>query len=119
MKNKLHLTEENKKEINLKTFGYERLKNTQCSQVKFNIDLGDRAISITALTHPVICSPLATPVGYKQFADLQGLNLADSLDSGYEVIDILKGADYFYEVVTGEVRKGSAGPVAISSKLGW
>ena len=29
------------------------------------------------------------------------------------------GADYFYELVTGEVRKGSAGPVAIRSKLGW
>ena len=29
------------------------------------------------------------------------------------------GADYFFEIVTGEIRKGSAGPVAISSKLGW
>ena len=119
LKNKLQLTEENTQEINLNTFGSERFKKKKCSQVRFNIDLGDRALSITALTHPVICSPLATPVEYKQYAHLQGLNFADSLDSGSDAIDILLGADYFYEVVTGEIRRGSVGPVAISSKLGW
>ena len=119
LKNKLQLTEEKIQEINLNTFGSERFKKTKCSQVRFNIELGDRALSITALTHPVICSPLGTSVEYKQYAHLHGLNFADSLDSGSDAIDILLGADYFYEVVTGEVRKGSAGPVAISSKLGW
>ena len=34
-------------------------------------------------------------------------------------IDILKGADHYYDIVIGGVIRGSAGPVAISSKVGW
>ena len=119
LKNKLQLTDESTQEINLNTFGSERFKKKTCSQVRFNIDLGDRALSVTALTHPVICSPLATPIGCRDYAHLQGLAFADSVDASSDAIDILLGADYFYEIVTGEIRKGSAGPVAISSKLGW
>ncbi len=47
LKSKLQLTEENTQEINLNTFGSERFKKKKCSQVSFNIDLGDRALSIT------------------------------------------------------------------------
>ena len=50
---------------------------------------------------------------------LQDLDFADSVDASSGAIDVLLGADYFYEIVTGNIRKGSAGPVAISSKLGW
>ena len=119
LKNRLQLPEESTQEIQLNTFGSESFKKKKCSQVRFSIDLGDRALSATALTHPVICSPLATPVEYRQYAHLQDLDFADSVDAGSGAIDILLGADYFYEVVTGEIRKGSAGPVAISGKLGW
>lgn len=34
-------------------------------------------------------------------------------------IDILVGADYYWQFVTGEVVRGSDGPTAMSSKLGW
>ena len=53
LKNRLQLTNDNTQEINLSTFGSERFKKKKCSQVKFTIDLGDRALSVTALTHPV------------------------------------------------------------------
>lgn len=115
----MQLPEESTQEIQLNTFGSESFKKKNCSQVRFSIDLGDRALSVTALNHLVICSPLATPVEYRQYAHLQDLDFADSVDAGSGAIDILLGADYFYEVVTGEIRKGSAGPVAISGKLGW
>ena len=50
---------------------------------------------------------------------MQGLKFGDSPDSGNDVLVILLDADYFYEIVTGDMRRGIAGPVAISSKLGW
>ena len=119
LKNRLQLTEESTQELHLNTFGSEQYKKKTCSQVRFNLELGDKILSVTALTHPLICSPLATPVEYRQCAHLQGLDFADSVDASSGAIDILLGADYFYEVVTGNIRKGSAGPIAISNKLGW
>ena len=35
------------------------------------------------------------------------------------MIDILLGADYYYEVVTGEIIKGDTDPTAVASKFGW
>ena len=34
-------------------------------------------------------------------------------------IDILIGCDQYRELITGEVRRGKTGPVAVSTKLGW
>ena len=90
-----------------------------CALVRDRTRLTETPVSVTALTHPVICSPLATPIGCRDYAHLQGLTFAVSVDASSDAIDILLGADYFFEIVTGEKRKGSAGPVAISSKLGW
>ena len=41
------------------------------------------------------------------------------MDVSNKHIDILIGADHYYDVVIGEVIKGRTGPVVISSKLGW
>ena len=50
---------------------------------------------------------------------MNGLALANSVDVSSKRIDILIGADHHSDIVIGEVIRGSAGPVAISSKLGW
>ena len=50
---------------------------------------------------------------------MNGLALANSVDVSSKHIDILIGADHYYNIVIGEVIRGSARPVAISSKLGW
>lgn len=34
-------------------------------------------------------------------------------------IDMLVGSNFCWKVVTGEIRQGSCGPVAIHRKLGW
>ena len=81
LKNRLQLTEESTQELHMKTFGSKRYKWKSCSQVRFNLHLGDKILSATALTHSVICSPLATPVEYRQYAHLQGLDFADSVDA--------------------------------------
>lgn len=46
--------------------------------------------------------------------------MADISDgtSSFEV-DILIGSDYYWSLVTGEVHRGTTGPIAIHTKLGW
>ena len=34
-------------------------------------------------------------------------------------VDVLIGSDQYWELVTGEVRRGDSGPVAIRTTLGW
>ena len=50
---------------------------------------------------------------------MEGLALADNINASRKRIDILTGADHYYDIVIGQVIKVSTGPVAISSKLGW
>ncbi|KAK3720463.1 hypothetical protein QZH41_010029 [Actinostola sp. cb2023] len=54
------------------------------------------------------------------YAHLEGLELADydNCDNG-DGIDILIGADQYWNFVTGDIVRGDDGPTAISSKLGW
>ena len=55
----------------------------------------------------------------KEYAHLSGLELADcsgGTDAGE--IDVLIESDFYWKFVTGKVRRGSGGPVAIYSKLG-
>ena len=40
-------------------------------------------------------------------------------NEGWKLIDILIGADYYWQIVTGEVAQADDCPMAISSKLGW
>ena len=75
------------------------------------------------LTVPMICEPIAgQPVSFCQndFSHLAGIELADS-SNGHESleVDLLIGSDHYWDLVTGDVRRGSSGPVAICTKLGW
>ena len=120
LKNKLALETEGNETINLNTFGSDKFKKQSCERVEINVDVGDNVLSIKALTFPTICSPMATRVDLKAYPHLQGLQLADSFSSPSDrEIGLLIGADYYHEFVTGDIIKGSAGPVATSSKLGW
>ena len=49
---------------------------------------------------------------------ISGLDLADNCNSSAS-IDVLLGADVYWTVVTGEVRRADNGPVAIATRLGW
>ena len=78
----------------------------------------DDPITISALTFPVICSPLPAKV-YTSYAHLDGLELADEPSSSGSSIDLLIGSDYYWNFVTGETKRGEEGPIAANSKLGW
>ena len=74
-------------------------------------------------TVPLICELLTCePVLFCQgnFDHLAGIDLADTSDGcSHLEIDILIGSDQYWELVTGEVRHGNSGPVAINTTLGW
>ena len=62
------------------------------------------------------------PVSFCQdnFDHLAQLDLADPSDgSSHLDIDVLIGCDQYWELVTGETRRGNSGPVALNTELGW
>ena len=56
---------------------------------------------------------------YTSYAHLEGLELADEPCNSGSSIDLLIGLDYYWNFVTGEMKRGEEGPIAINSKLGW
>ncbi len=51
---------------------------------------------------------------------LYDLPLADDLcKSGGCEIDLLLGLDVYFDILTGDIRKGSSGPVAIGTRFGY
>ncbi|XP_028417883.1 uncharacterized protein LOC114542562 [Dendronephthya gigantea] len=83
---------------------------------------GGESIEITAIGFPTICAPLPSKVNVSDYSHLDGLELADfdcENNNDGDNIDILVGADHYWDIVTGDVMRGENGPTAVSSKLGW
>ena len=73
---------------------------------------------------PIICNPLCSQTveaAVEKYPHLRGLCLAKETCPSNEVeVDILLGADYYWNFVTNTVRRGETpGPVAIWTKPGW
>ena len=68
-----------------------------------------------------ICSALGSKINVEDYSHLRGLELADfdSCDASNDNIDILVGADYYWDIVSGEIIQWEKGPTAVTSKLGW
>ena len=107
--------------LNLNTFGNSKFRKQNCDLVELNLEDKEHSkVTIKALSFPVICSSLPSRINIQEFPHLDGLELADDYEhSRNEEIDILIGSDYYWEIVTGEMKKGESGPIAVSSKLGW
>ena len=117
---KLNLDVECGEMLNLNTFGSSKFAKVKCNRVSFFVKLNDYDdVEVSALTHKVICSPLRTRVDLGNHAHLRGLSLADSSLGSNGKIDVLIGADRYYDFIVGDIVRGSAGPVATKSKLGW
>jgi len=121
LRSKLQLKSLQKERLNLNTFGETKYKKQNCDVVSLHIRKSSEsndAINISALTFPVICSPLPGKVSVN-YPHLDGLELADESFDAEGSIDMLIGCDYYWDFVTGETRRGDEGPIAVNSKLGW
>ena len=118
---RLRLTPVKRETLNLNTFGTNKSKRQSCELYKFNIKNQRESIEMKAINFPTTCSPVNAEVRAENYKHLKGLELADfdPNSNGDKTIDILIGADFYWEFVTGEVVQASNGPVTVSSKLGW
>ena len=100
------------------------LENNDLVQVKVHTKGGAHPVVVSVCVVPEICSVSQhqeIELIASNYEHLVGLDLADD---GMECLDddgiqLLIGADYYWAFVEGEVLKGSTGPVALRSKLGW
>ncbi|XP_046861889.1 uncharacterized protein LOC124455243 [Xenia sp. Carnegie-2017] len=125
LQGRLRLNSIGKETLQLNTFGQSKSKRESCEVFKVSIanKSGGEVVEIKAIAFPTICAPLPTRINIDDYPHLHGLELADfdSSDNNgsCDSIDILIGADHYWDVVTGDVVRGENGPTAMSSKLGW
>lgn len=125
VRNLLKLPTEETETMLIKTFGSDEEKVQTCDSVKFVLkSQHDQAeINLSAFAVPMICEPLQHQLisqAQRSYDHLHNLILADS-SVGLEnsEVDILIGCDQYWDLVTGEVRRGENGPTAIHTRLGW
>ena len=99
----------------LKKFDIVRVKVWNLSRTKFrDLDL---------YVVPFICSPICDQhieLAQATYEHLIGLKLGDSSNGEVELkIDLLIGADFYWEFVTNKMVTGDVGPVALETLLGW
>ena len=125
LKESLNLPAIRSEKLMIKTFGNEEGQIQECEVVQLCLKgiSSDLNVYLTAYAVPVICVPFrnqAIEVAYQSYHHLQALKLADnSVDILDFDMDILVGSDSYWNLVTGEVRRGSSGPVALNTRLGW
>ena len=111
--------------LTVMTFGATDSRSQLCERVKLGLELKDgQTTQISLYTTPLICQPLTyQPISLCQdkFEHIMDLELADTSEtnSHYLDVDILIGSDQYWNFITGEVRRGSFGPVAVNTKFGW
>ena len=119
---KLEPTQE--QSLSIATFGSGEGNVKVCPVVDVGMYLrGYPPMLLTLYVMPTIGKPLVRqPISacVNKYLHLVGLELAVSSSSGSNLpIDVLIGSDYYWQLVTGSVCRGTNGPVAIHTKLGW
>ena len=110
--------------LHIKAFGNSEGQDTMCETVELGLLLKNgEMMRIQALVVPVICNPFTShPISQtkESYDHLVDPELADSasVDDSLEV-DALIGSDVYWSLVTGVVRRGKGGPMAIHTKVGW
>ena len=122
--NGLSLATEGERSLTIMTFGSTREQTRVCNLVRLGLALKDGTPKqLMLFTVPTICEPIACqPISIccSDFDHLSGIELVDSSDGHRSLeVDILIGSDQYWDLVTGETRRGSSGPVALCTKLGW
>lgn len=123
-KERLRLPAERREKVLIKTFGSSEKSVEECEVVKVDLEMrGGGALQIDALVVPFICDPLTsqpTCESAEMYHHLDGLELADPVSTSDPLqVDMLVGSDHYWRIVTGRVRRGTSGPVAIETKMGW
>ena len=76
-------------------------------------------VTISAISSPIICTPLPSAIETRKYLHLHDLDLADKGSDNKKGIDILIGSNFYWNVVTDELQRGEYGSVALSNRFGW
>ena len=123
VKNALSLNPHGQHTMSIMTFGSNQQNAQVCEVLRIGIvtqDGGQLEFDLFAV--PSICQPLsAQPIDLcaNAYQHLSDLDLADSSEAPTMEVDILIGSNYYWDLTTGETRRGQSGPVAIRTRLGW
>jgi len=115
----LGLTPVRTEKMRLNTFGDTRFKPKQCKLYKLYLHNSQcsEKLEITALSFPVICLTLPFMSDVSQYSYLSGIQ--DTGGNAQSTIDMLIGSDFYWQLMSSEIRQSEQGPVVINSKLGW
>ena len=123
LQDQLQVSATSRELLSINAFG--RAESAVCKEydcVTINIFMTDGStLPVSTLSVPSTCPPVHNQVSGDLpvlHESISGLDLADNCNSSAS-IDVLLGADVYWKVVTGEVRRADNGPVAIATRLGW
>lgn len=124
VKEELGLLSEGRQFILIKTFGSTEERTQTVDIVHFSAETEQgHEIQLLAYVVPLICEPLqsqAIAQAASSHRHLSGIKLADYSTGDEDVnVDILVGSDQYWNLVTGEVKRGEEGPTAMHTRLGW
>ena len=124
LKKELKLEVDNQETMLIKNFGSKEEKPQSCDVVHFSIKLLDgKNMQLSACSVPLICEPLTRhtlALAKNMYDHISDFLLADYLTGTAPVdLDILIGSDQYWQLLTGEVRRGDSGPMPIHTRLRW
>ena len=111
-------------QLSIAAFGARRAQSKPCDVVRVRIKTKSKQeLELDLFVVPHICDPLiAQPPStcFSEHPHLSHLDFADdSVDETPREIDMLIGSDSYWNIVTGEILRGSGGPIAVNTRLGW
>ena len=131
---KTYITQQLKETLGLKPLAMERLGIKTCGSdydnlktvdvVNLCLKNVDNDVTVTFIAHvvPVICSPLnyqTVQFAKRNHGHLKDIALSECNPEENLVVDILVGADQYWNIANGEVKRGESGPVAMNTRFGW
>ena len=124
VKQALSLETEEVQQLSIATFGAAGHKSQRFEVLRVGLKMKDgKNQELKLIKVPSICEPLtAQPISLclNKHDHLNRLDLADYSDAQETLqIDVLIGADYYWELVTGKTSRGKDKAVAVHTRLGW
>ena len=118
VKDLLQLKPRGQQPMSIITFGSTKRLDQSCEIVQIGMKLRDGSDQYLELfTVPTICEPLTSqPIAFctQKYGYLSQLDLADGSDGNSAMnIDLLIGADHYWNLTTGKTIRRESGPVAI------
>ena len=124
VQNQLSLRAGGERIMSIVTFGSSEVRRCTCKNMTIALRCKDDSIvQLTVFAVPMICQPIASSSVFNhldRFPHLDGLELAEDASANSPLdVGLLIGSDYYWEFLTGRIRRGEEGPVAIETKVGW